>query len=126
MKTGTTLAANSNATSRPDRGCRTEFFGNERSPVLILDAFFDQPDALVEYAGTRCTFQPVGNKYYPGVRARAPDSYIETVVGRIEGLAREVFGLDGKRLAGADSDFSLVTTIPAKLQLPQLIPPFDG
>ena len=112
--------------SAVERHFRTEFVGNERSPVLIIDDFFDQPDALVDYAATQCIFQPVKNKYYPGVRARAPNTYVETVVGRTEGLIREVFGLRGVKLAGADFDFSMVTTPPAELQFLQLLPHFDA
>lgn len=112
--------------SAAKRQFRTEFVGNEHSPVLIIDEFFDQPDALVDYAGTRCNFQPVKDKHYPGVRARAPNSYIETVIGRTDGLIREVFGLRGKKLAGADYDFSMVTTPPAELQFLQLLPHCDA
>lgn len=105
---------------------RTEFFGNEQSPLLIVDDFFDRPEDLVDYAATRCTFRTVQYNFYPGVRARAPKSYIETVVGRTEGLIRDVFGLPGKRLAGADFDFSLVTLPTTKLQLQQALPHFDA
>ena len=101
-------------------------FGNENSPVLFVDAFLEQPEALVEYAATQCDFQPVKHNFYPGLRARAPNNYIETVIRRTEGLIREVFGLAGKRLTGADCDFSLVTIPPSKLQLPQALPHFDA
>ena len=120
------MAGIPNTTSAAERRCRTELLGNERSPVLIVDGFFNSPDALVDYAATQCVFQPVTNKYYPGVRARAPNSYIEAVVGRTEGVIREAFGLRGKMLAGADFDFSMVTTPPAELQFLQLLPHFDA
>lgn len=108
------------------RNFRTEFVGNEHSPVLIIDGFSDQPEALVDYAATKCSFQQVKNKYYPGVRARAPTSYIETVVGRTDAPIREAFGLRGRTLAGADFDFSMVTTPPSELQFLQLLPHFDA
>lgn len=105
---------------------RIEFVGNERSPVLIIDGFSDSPDALIDYAAAKCDFKPVTTKYYPGVRGRAHTSYIETVVARTDGLIRETFGLRGKRLAGADFDYSMVTTRPADLQMLQLLPHFDA
>jgi hypothetical protein len=125
VRMGIALAGTANTTAATQRRCRTEFVGNERSPVLIIDDFFDSPEALVDQAGT-CAFQPVTDKYYPGVRARAPNSYIETVVARTDGLIREAFGLGGKWLAGADFDFSMVTTPPAELHLLQRLPHFDA
>lgn len=119
------MTGSSHTASAAQRRCRAEFVGSERSPVLIADNFFDQPEALVDYAA-RCTFLPVRDKYYPGVRARAPGGYIEFVLASAEPLIREVFGLEGRELAGADSDFSLVTTPPEKLELAQVLPHFDA
>lgn len=103
-------------------GGEITLIGDERAPVVVIDDFSPEPDALVDYAA-RSTFQPVINNLYPGVRAPAPSYYVGEVTARVERLAQEVFGLKG--FSGSECDFSLVTTRPEQLQLLQAFPHFD-
>ena len=102
---------------------RVMVIGAERAPVVVIDDFFSDPGYLIDCAAA-CTFGPVVNNLYPGVRAPAPESYVRAVVGRVAPLVYEVFGLTG--LTGRTCDFSLVTTRPEQLQLLQAFPHFDS
>jgi len=98
-------------------------FGAERAPLLIFDDFWDAAADLVERAA-HAEFRAVGN-FYPGVRAPAPQSYVEALVARIEGDVRDAFALGDLPLAGCQSNYSLVTATPDRLELKQTIPHFD-
>jgi hypothetical protein len=106
-----------------EREPKVMIVGDERAHVVVIDDFHPDPAFLVESAAAS-TFGPVVNNLYPGVRAPAPETYVREVLGRVERLAYEVFGLAG--LAGCKCDFSLVTTRPDQLQLLQALPHFDS
>lgn len=97
--------------------------GHEREPVLIIDGFSSDPDALVEQAAGE-TYRIIG-PHYPGVRAPLAAQYLSERMDLLQRLLSEVFGLqDGANLV--ECNFSLVTTPPAGLQPLQRLPHFDS
>ena len=102
---------------------RIDRIGREGQPVVVVDGFSPDPDALVAEAA-RLTYQPVG-PHYPGVRAPAPPSYFRDAGGLLADIVREVFGAED-RLSVDRAWFSLATTPPADLDLAQRIPHIDG
>ena len=103
-----------------------QLLGREQGPLIIIDEFSTDPERLVDYAATRCSFSPVTANLYPGVRARPPEDYIKEVLSKVEELVRSVYGLQDTALAGGQCSFSLVTTPPEKLRPLQRVPHFDN
>lgn len=97
--------------------------GHEREPIIIIDGFSSDPEALVERAAGE-TYRPLG-PYYPGVRAPLAAQYLSERMDLLQRLLSDVFGLqDGANLV--ECNFSLVTTPPAGLQPLQRLPHFDS
>lgn len=97
--------------------------GHEQQPLLIIDDFAENPDELVQEASHHR--YGVVNEYYPGIRADAPDHYIERNLPILAPLLEEHFGYPKTpRVTGCF--YSLVTTRPEQLKPAQCIPHFDG
>ncbi|MEQ1538396.1 MAG: DUF6445 family protein [Sphingorhabdus sp.] len=100
-----------------------EWIGSEREPVITIDDFAQDPDAL-RNAAKQSEFRVIGD-YYPGLRAKVPQSYFADIGNTLGNVLREFF----QCRAGADvlsSYYSLVTTPPAELTLAQRIPHADA
>jgi len=104
-------------------GYTVQFLGQEAEPLVVIDDFFEQPEALVaEAARSAFTTPPPG---YPGVRARAPSEYLMTRAALLREILAGVFGYtrDAKLI---ECSFSLVTTPPEQLYSAQRIPHHDS
>ena len=99
------------------------FQGEEQRPLLTIDNFWHDPDALREDAAS-LRMAPIG-PHYPGVRAEVPPRLAETMRRRIAPLLAEHFDLDPAP-AVSEAYYSLVTTAPADLAPIQRLPHFDG
>ncbi|MDQ0839442.1 DUF6445 family protein [Sphingomonas faeni] len=97
--------------------------GSERRPLIAIDDFWPDPDALREDAAS-LRMTAIG-PHYPGVRAEVPPRLAETMRRRIAPLLAEHFGLDPVP-AVSEAYYSLVTTAPADLAPIQRLPHFDG
>jgi hypothetical protein len=81
--------------------------GCKGSPVIIIDGFSPDPQALVTRAAN-ADFIDAGSTY-PGVRAPAPQSYVDSMLSATSGLIAQHFGAQ-----------------PTQLRAIQRIPHFDG
>ena len=107
----------------PQRRVSVVNTGHEQLPVIIIDRFSNDPAALIACAA-EAVFIDVGSRY-PGVRAPAPQGYINSLLEATSGGIAQHFGAQ----AASDLDlcaFSMVTTPPAQLRAIQRIPHFDG
>ena len=86
--------------------------GHEQRPLIAIDAFWPDPDALREDAASlrRTAIGP----HYPGVRAAVPPRLADTMRRRIAPLLAEHFALDPAP-AVSEAYYSLVTTAPNDL-----------
>ncbi|MEL6569420.1 MAG: DUF6445 family protein [Pseudomonadota bacterium] len=101
----------------------TLMFGAENEPVVVIDGFSSDPDALLA-AARAARYGPAGH-HYPGQRAPAPASYLHERGQMLSQILSEVFNMPG----GADlieCNFSVVTTPPSALTPIQRMPHFDG
>jgi len=105
---------------------RTDRVGAEASPVLVLDNFAADPQALVDYAASLAPFPPAPDTFYPGVRAPVPMPFVQGVHAYLEAALRAVFGLGDQTVVSGGWDFSLVTRPPAELTLRQRMPHVDS
>jgi Family of unknown function (DUF6445) len=108
--------------------CRfnTAYVGNDRLPVVIVDDFLRDPDILIEYAASRCAFEGVSDTFYPGMRAPAPPIYCFALRAFLGDAIATAFGLPSGGVNRELSHFSLITTLPERLSIPQRMPHFDS
>ncbi len=99
--------------------------GAEGVSVLVVDNFLSRPQILVDYAAS-CAFEGVSDTFYPGLRAPIPAIYCFALRAFLGRLIAEAFGLASERIVGELGHFSLVTTPPAKLNVPQRLPHIDN
>jgi hypothetical protein len=100
--------------------------GLERSPVVVVDNFLSNPDILIDYAATHSVFDSVSDTFYPGCRAPVPPIYCFALRAFLGDFIATAFDLANSAVSGELSHFSLVTTPPAKLQVPQRMPHVDN
>lgn len=100
-----------------------ETIGAEARPVVVIDDFAPDPQALIDAAAT-AAFQPLG-PFYPGLRAPVGRDYFTGLNRVLADVARQVFGA-ADRLAVDRALYSISTTPPGELSLPQRIPHIDN
>lgn len=100
--------------------------GHDREPVLLIDRFLAEPQALVD-AAAASTFAPAWGPAggYPGMRAPAPLDYVEDTVRALAAPIAQAFALPGARPRRAECTFSLVTLPPGQLAPAQRAPHID-
>jgi hypothetical protein len=99
--------------------------GAEQVPVLVVDDFLSEPEALVDYAAAHGGFGPAAASY-PGVSAPAPGIYSFALRAFLGPAVAEAFGLDGFKVGRERIDFSMITTPPERLAQVQRMPHIDN
>lgn len=95
--------------------------GQEGEPLVVIDGFAADPDALRESAKD-AAFAPA-DRFYPGIRAPVPPGYIASQMPIVDEVIAKVFG---GRPTLLDAAYSIVTTPPEALKLPQRLPHCDA
>ena len=96
--------------------------GAEQRPVVVIDDFVDDPQALAAEAAT-LAFAPMG-RFYPGIRAPFDLERMTRMTSPHQDTLRRLFG-GAKDYRADDCAFSLVTTPSAQLHALQSIPHVD-
>lgn len=109
--------------ANPARRVGVTRVGRDETPLIVIDGFSQDPAALIALA-TEAVFIDVGS-VYPGVRAPAPQGYIDSMLAAVAPVIEQVYGARPEAELELCA-FSLVTTSPAKLRTIQRIPHFDG
>jgi hypothetical protein len=101
--------------------------GSENEPVLIVDNMLSNPEQLLRVADD-AVFTPAftSSGGYPGLRAGAPQIYVDAMLRTLTGPIRETFGLGAIEIVKAECAFSLVTLAPDRLTSPQRAPHVDA
>ncbi|MEO5492423.1 MAG: DUF6445 family protein [Sphingomonas sp.] len=100
-----------------------EYIGREREPLVVIDDFAADPDALRAFA-IGAEFGPAAH-YYPGLRAPLPDDYLPTQLRDIAAVLADAFGEAGP-VEVIDASYSIVTTRPEDLAIGQRLPHCDA
>ncbi len=102
---------------------KVERFGLEQEPVVIIDDFYSDPEALLRDAASK-QYQKLG-PFYPGIRAQANPAYLGERMALLKEVLINVFDMhDGAELT--ECAYSLVTTRPQDLMPIQSLPHYDG
>ena len=97
--------------------------GSEAEPLVIIDGFASNPDAL-RSAAAEAAFMPAG-QHYPGIRAALPDTYLRDHLPLIARALGREFG-PCRRIRVVDAQFSIVTIAPDALGIRQRLPHVDA
>lgn len=96
--------------------------GREQQPVVVIDDFAADPDALRD-AAMATAFEPAPH-HYPGIRADLPGDYLAR---QLPVMRAALEGMAGKaQLETIDASFSIVTTPRAALSIAQRLPHCDA
>lgn len=98
--------------------------GEEKAPLLVVDNFISDPDALVEQA-KHLSYEPP-KLAYPGIRAMAPRDYQQFLLRELGPKIIEFFELEGRKLRFSMCHYSLITKPPEELSMVQRIPHVDS
>jgi hypothetical protein len=96
--------------------------GRENQPVVVIDNFVPDPQALIDDA-CRHPFGAHG-AYYPGIRAAVPPALVQRFIEGLDAIIAEVFGITSGHVL--EAWYSLVTTPPTALAPIQRLPHYDG
>jgi len=104
-------------------GYSVERFGQEQEPVVIIDHFYSDPEALRKDAASK-SYEKLG-PFYPGIRAQADPAYLGERMELLTEILIDVFAFkNGAKLT--ECAYSLVTTPRDKLTPIQRLPHYDG
>ncbi len=98
-------------------------YGHEQHPVIIIDDFAADPDALIADA-SMLSFRPIG-PHYPGIRAPVPAAMVSRFVDSVSDLIAVTFGANVP-FTETECCYSIVTTPPENLTPIQRLPHFDS
>jgi hypothetical protein len=104
--------------------------GNSQSPVVIIDDFTGDAEAIARLAASLAPFPPVADISYPGVRRmigpadKQAYDYVMTTCERVAPFVGGGFGVSSFDLT--EASFSVVSTPPDALQPVQRVPHFDS
>jgi len=105
-------------------------FGNSQSPVVVIDEFTGDAEAVAALADAIAPFPPVAHNYYPGLRRiiteqdPEPLAYVDRTCEEAAQFIAGAFDVPGFSLL--EASFSIVTNQPAELSPPQRCPHFDS
>lgn len=104
---------------------RLVHIGLERNPVMIVDEVLQDPQAMIDVACSTPFYVPKHTNY-PGINARLPAAYYESVIGALRGPLEAAFDLPRAAHLSYFGFFALATASAAEAQAIQRIPHRDS
>ena len=104
--------------------------GRELNPVVVIDEFTGRLGDILKIAEALAPFPVLEQNSYPGLRRIidpadvAANAYVERLCDAAAPFIGGAFGVDDFSLI--EASFSMVTTVPSDLSLPQRAPHFDS
>ena len=108
-----------------DFSYRVDFVGKEQQPVLVVDNFLSEPAYLVDFCERHTKLNKI-DALYPGLRASAPDSYIQLIYHYLRDIICTTFAITESMVTHVKADYSMVLTPVKQLKLPQCLPHYDS
>jgi hypothetical protein len=108
----------------PDLRLRQLAIGAERAPVLVIDNFVANAEALIADAAARPF--TVRSRYFPGIRAEAPPAYQQLLLTGMRAALLDCLGVEEGAFTLSMCHYSLITTPAQQLAPPQRIPHVDS
>jgi len=102
---------------------KLDFIGTEKMPLVLIENFFPEPQALMEDAQKRKF--TANAPYFPGIRAAIPNAYFTPLQRGLSYLLSNIFQYKSG-LELQEAHYSLTTTPASDLKLMQRLPHVDG
>jgi len=101
--------------------------GAEQTPVVTIDRFAMDSDAVVEHAYRTADFGDDSTSAYPGVRAPLTRSHVILELKALLPMMRKIYSIpENLSVKPVNTVYSLITTPESKLRLLQRLPHFDS
>lgn len=104
---------------------RLMHIGLERHPLMIVEDVLHDPQAMIDAARSTAFYVPEHTNY-PGLNARLPAAYYETVITALRGPLEAAFGLQRSAHLSYFGFFALTTTRAREARPIQRIPHRDS
>lgn len=104
---------------------RVDYVGNEKLPVLVIDNFLHEAEALLGFAVKFGEFRP-GVDYYPGVQSRVPGFYSQSLSVYLRDIICNTFKIPPEKINYSQSMYAMVLIPPEQLAIPQSRPHVDS
>ncbi len=102
-------------------------YGNEKIPVIVIDNFYHNHQALIDYAAKGNGFHGSAADFYPGLRQPLPENYANQIGQHYLPLIEQIFQLPHATTTQTIlSAYSIATTTPTQLRPIQTLPHFDS
>ncbi len=113
--------------AKPDPRVEVFAVGETATQVLVVDGLMTGGESLVDHAAEVATLAPVkaGANFYPGVRAPAPQPYVQALVRTLRPYMTQVYGVPASGRAGVTCALSMTTLAAAEATLIQRLPHID-
>jgi len=108
----------------PEFTYRVDYIGQEKIPVLVVDNFLQDAEALLGFAIKFGDFRD-GTDFYPGIQSRVPDFYNNALYSYLREIVCAAFDKTLDQISHSQSTYSLVLTPPPRLAIPQSRPHVD-
>jgi hypothetical protein len=109
----------------PDFSCKAYNIGEGGIPLLVIDNFINEAQALVDFCVSNPAFDN-SDSFYPGLRMPAPELYVHAIRHYLGHLIEETFGFKKDAWLGGRSVYSMVVTPPAEMKDQQCVPHVDS
>lgn len=103
---------------------RIDSVGNENIPVLVVDNFLHEAEALLGFAVKYGDFRN-GTDFYPGIQSNVPDFYSAALYTYLREIICTAFNTTPEHISHSQSTYSMVLTPPTRLAIPQARPHTD-
>ncbi|MEM9062315.1 MAG: DUF6445 family protein [Pseudomonadota bacterium] len=111
--------------ANPELTIEVTRLGKSGEPVIVIDNFLTDPDAIVSAAAHASDWRDLPPGGYPGRRAALPRTYVQTLLRRMDGPIRRQLLSEQTKLDRFDCSFSMVTRAPDELTALQRVPHID-
>lgn len=103
-----------------------EYLGNSRIPVIYIDNYISDIDVVLNHAETEAEFSPDENAFYPGIRAKLPEGYVQGCLNPLIAHLYSIYDIPKNlKPTSRGNYYSLITTQPEDLIPIQSFPHFD-
>ncbi|RYY04619.1 MAG: hypothetical protein EOO53_02075 [Gammaproteobacteria bacterium] len=99
--------------------------GKEKIPLIVIDDFIKDPQALIKFCIDANSFNNADN-FYPGLRMPGPELYVHAIHYYLGDLIESAFGIRKNNWLGGRSVYSMVITQPNDMNEQQCIPHVDS
>lgn len=103
---------------------RVDCVGTEKIPVLVVDNFLHEAEALLGFAVKFGEFRD-GTDFYPGIQSQVPNFYSDALYSYLRDIICTTFTRTPEQISHSQSMYSMVLTPPGKLAIPQARPHTD-